>query len=76
MTTPTIHGWLALILPYIELGNLYNQINFKVNWDGAGNDSKTQSPTVPNQYQPAIFPVQKFWNDNQMCTAADRKELG
>jgi len=55
MTTPKVHGWLALILPYIEQGNVYKLINFNKNWDGAGNDSKTQSPTVPNQYQPAVY---------------------
>jgi prepilin-type N-terminal cleavage/methylation domain-containing protein len=54
-STPTIHGWLAFILPYIELGNLYNKINFNKNWDGAGNDSATQSAAVPNQYQPVVY---------------------
>jgi prepilin-type N-terminal cleavage/methylation domain-containing protein len=54
--TPTIHhGWLAFILPYIELGNVYKMINFNVSWDGAGNDSTTQSAAVPNQYQPAVY---------------------
>jgi prepilin-type N-terminal cleavage/methylation domain-containing protein len=55
MTTPKIHGWLALILPYIELGNVFKMINFNKNWDGAGNDSATQSAAVPNQYQPAVY---------------------
>jgi prepilin-type N-terminal cleavage/methylation domain-containing protein len=55
MTKPTIHGCLALILPYIEQGNLYKQINLKVNWDGAGNDSTKQNAGVPNQAQIPVY---------------------
>ena len=54
-TTPTTHCWLALILPYIELNNVYQMINFTVDWDVAPNDSATQSAAVPAQYQPAIY---------------------
>src|SRR5262249_53556667 len=51
----TIHGCLALILPYIEQGNLYKRINFRVNWDGAGNDSTKQNAGVPNQTQIPVY---------------------
>jgi len=37
-------GWAALLLPYLEQGNLYNQINFKVGW---GSESTCKSPRRP-----------------------------
>jgi prepilin-type N-terminal cleavage/methylation domain-containing protein len=53
--TPTIHSWQALILPYIEQGNVYRMINFAKNWDAAPNDSAKQIAGVPNQFQPAVY---------------------
>jgi prepilin-type N-terminal cleavage/methylation domain-containing protein len=35
----TQHNWATLILPYIELENLYRQYSFNVTWSGTANDS-------------------------------------
>ncbi len=42
------HGWIARILPNIELDNLYRMYHFEVNWDHALNDS-TDLSVNPNQ---------------------------
>jgi prepilin-type N-terminal cleavage/methylation domain-containing protein len=37
-TTPHLHGWIALTLPYIEQGNLFDRYDQNVNWDHGNND--------------------------------------
>jgi prepilin-type N-terminal cleavage/methylation domain-containing protein/prepilin-type processing-associated H-X9-DG protein len=37
-TTPAVHGWIALTLPYIEQGSLFNVYRTDVNWDDRLND--------------------------------------
>ncbi len=33
----TLHAWSTRILPYLELGDLYQQIDLKANWDAPSN---------------------------------------
>jgi prepilin-type N-terminal cleavage/methylation domain-containing protein/prepilin-type processing-associated H-X9-DG protein len=53
VNTPT-HCWVAFVLPYIELDNLYKTYNFQVNWDNAANDGTAAKPKA-GQYQAKIF---------------------
>jgi len=47
-------GWGALILPFIEQGALYDQIDFTWQWDGSS------APTNPNNGIAKTFPCEAF----------------
>jgi prepilin-type N-terminal cleavage/methylation domain-containing protein/prepilin-type processing-associated H-X9-DG protein len=50
------HCWLALLLPYIEQGPLYQKYNLNVDWSAAPNDSTVQNLALHvNQNQIPIF---------------------
>ena len=50
------HCWLALILPYIEQGPLYQKYNLNISWDASPNDNaKQNSALYVNQNQVPIF---------------------
>jgi prepilin-type N-terminal cleavage/methylation domain-containing protein len=66
--TPTSHGWLSFILPYIEQGALYNAYHREVNWDNPLNDGPPY-PTSVNSHDlkvlicPAAPPNRKGANE-------------
>jgi prepilin-type N-terminal cleavage/methylation domain-containing protein/prepilin-type processing-associated H-X9-DG protein len=37
ISTPTTHGWVPFLLPYLEQGNIYAQYSFAINWNAAAN---------------------------------------
>ena len=47
------YGWAYFVLPYIEQGNLFNQINPNVGWDNAANDLPAN--TSPNAHDVPTF---------------------
>jgi prepilin-type N-terminal cleavage/methylation domain-containing protein/prepilin-type processing-associated H-X9-DG protein len=54
--TGATHCWLALILPYIEQGPLYQKYNLNVDWSAAPNDGVAHNPNLyVNQNQIAIY---------------------
>jgi prepilin-type N-terminal cleavage/methylation domain-containing protein/prepilin-type processing-associated H-X9-DG protein len=38
VTTPKVHGWIAMTLPYFEQDNLFKRYDQTVNWDDPRND--------------------------------------
>ncbi|MBL8892367.1 MAG: DUF1559 domain-containing protein [Planctomycetaceae bacterium] len=42
----TLHAWCTRILPYLEHGDLYQQIDLKLGWDASGNIAQTKQ-TLP-----------------------------
>jgi prepilin-type N-terminal cleavage/methylation domain-containing protein/prepilin-type processing-associated H-X9-DG protein len=64
MTTPTMHSWTALILPFIEQGPLFNRYRLDRNWnDAATNDA---NPGGVNQTVIALY----------LCPSAPGGRLG
>jgi prepilin-type N-terminal cleavage/methylation domain-containing protein len=56
-TNPATSDWHALVLPYIEQGNLYATYNINIDWSLSPNDSVTLGNpiTAPNQQTVNIF---------------------
>ncbi|HVS37317.1 MAG TPA: DUF1559 domain-containing protein [Gemmataceae bacterium] len=49
--TEPLSGWVTLILPYLEQGNLYNQYNFDLDWY-----NPAQQPVVTRQLKVMVCP--------------------
>jgi prepilin-type processing-associated H-X9-DG protein len=62
------HGWIARILPYIELDNLHRLYHFEVRWDHQLNDS-TDLAINPNQ-------LNQFRIKLTQCPSARSKRVG
>jgi prepilin-type N-terminal cleavage/methylation domain-containing protein/prepilin-type processing-associated H-X9-DG protein len=56
-TVPTVHGWIAFTLPYIEQGNLYNTYHWEVNWDNALNDHPANRSVNSHDIKVLICPA-------------------
>ncbi len=48
-----LHSWLTILLPYVEQGELYDQIDFDVPWNNEVNREAIEQP-VDAYYSPAI----------------------
>lgn len=72
-------GWASYILPYIEQGNLFNQINFNAGI-GVGNNATVSQQTVniylcpsdPNSQPCTLY----FWNSSNSITVAHSNYVG
>ena len=73
-------GWASFLLPYVEQGNVYNQINFKVGVGIGSNIAISQQPLklhqCPSDGLQDPFPVYDSTFTNPMVTVAHGNYVG
>jgi prepilin-type N-terminal cleavage/methylation domain-containing protein/prepilin-type processing-associated H-X9-DG protein len=73
-------GWAALLLPYIEQGNVYNQINFNQGVASASNSASSQLPLkiyqCPSDGLQQAFPIYDSTFTNPIATVAHSNYVG
>lgn len=61
---PLAWSWRVQLLPYIEQGQLYSQLNFQLPWDDPANKKILEAATMPKIYEVPGHPAPKnhtYW---------------
>jgi prepilin-type N-terminal cleavage/methylation domain-containing protein len=73
-------GWASYLLPYLEQGNVYNQINFNVRVASGSNTAVSQMPLVayqcPSDSLQQVFPVYDSSFTTPIATVAHSNYVG